>query len=197
MPAKAEPDGIAASIGTSDELGQLPDVSDTELSRDYGQHGSDAAFAGLVKRHLNRVIRQRCAVGIAARAEEITKAVICHPRAHKPPACARTRFLTPGSMKRRGLPPCGFSAGIGSHFANRTLACNPLSKNLRVCWRIGEHLKVAPAGGRRLTVKENLTPQVWPFNLLRFHAEKLLRRRCWKDQRLGEPRSIGLQGVPN
>ena len=54
----------------------MPDVSDMELLQDYARHGSEAAFAELVQRHVNLVysaaLRQ---VGIAAHAEEITQAV--------------------------------------------------------------------------------------------------------------------------
>jgi RNA polymerase sigma factor (sigma-70 family) len=54
----------------------MPDMSDMELLQDYARHGSEAAFAGLVQRHVNLVysaaLRQ---VGIAAHAEEITQAV--------------------------------------------------------------------------------------------------------------------------
>jgi RNA polymerase sigma factor (sigma-70 family) len=54
----------------------MPDVNDMDLLRNYGQQGSEAAFATLVERHINLVysaaLRQVC---IAAHAEEITQAV--------------------------------------------------------------------------------------------------------------------------
>jgi RNA polymerase sigma factor (sigma-70 family) len=54
----------------------MPDVSDMVLLRDYARHGSEEAFAELVRRHVNLVysaaLRQ---VGIAAHAEEIAQAV--------------------------------------------------------------------------------------------------------------------------
>jgi len=54
----------------------MPDESDMELLRNYTTHGTEAAFAGLVERHVGLVysaaLRQ---VGIAAHAEEITQAV--------------------------------------------------------------------------------------------------------------------------
>jgi hypothetical protein len=52
-----------------------------------------------------------------------------------------------------------------------------------------------------LTVKENPKPQVWLSDLLRFHAEKLRRRRGWKNLGLREAYAgalaIGLKDVPN
>ena len=54
----------------------MPDVSDMELLRDYDRHGSEAAFAELVRRHINLVYSVAFRhVGIAAQAEEITQAV--------------------------------------------------------------------------------------------------------------------------
>jgi RNA polymerase sigma factor (sigma-70 family) len=54
----------------------MPDMSDMERLRNYSQQGSEEAFAGLVRQHVNLVysaaLRQ---VGIAAHAEEITQAV--------------------------------------------------------------------------------------------------------------------------
>jgi RNA polymerase sigma factor (sigma-70 family) len=55
---------------------QMHDVSDMELLRNYDRHGSEDAFAELVRRHISLVysaaLRQ---VGIAAHAEEIAQAV--------------------------------------------------------------------------------------------------------------------------
>jgi uncharacterized protein (TIGR03435 family) len=54
----------------------MPDVSDMELLRDYARHGSEAAFAELVRRHVNLVYSAALRhVGIAAHAEEIAQAV--------------------------------------------------------------------------------------------------------------------------
>ena len=54
----------------------MPDVSDMELMRDYDRQGSEAAFAELVRRHINLVYSVAFRhVGIAAHAEEITQAV--------------------------------------------------------------------------------------------------------------------------
>ena len=54
----------------------MPDVSDMELLRDYDRQGSEAAFAELVRRHINLVYSVALRhVGIAAHAEEITQAV--------------------------------------------------------------------------------------------------------------------------
>src|ERR1035438_10394139 len=54
----------------------MPDVSDMELLRDYGRQGSEAAFAELVRRHINLVYSAALRhVGIAVHAEEITQAV--------------------------------------------------------------------------------------------------------------------------
>ena len=54
----------------------MPDVSDMELLRDYDRQGSEAAFAELVRRHINLVYSVAFRhVGIAAHAEEITQAV--------------------------------------------------------------------------------------------------------------------------
>jgi len=54
----------------------MPDVSDMELLRDYDRQGSEAAFAELVRRHINLVYSVAFRhVGIAAQAEEITQAV--------------------------------------------------------------------------------------------------------------------------
>jgi RNA polymerase sigma factor (sigma-70 family) len=51
-------------------------VSDMELLRDYNREGSEAAFAELVRRHINLVYSAALRyVGIAAHAEEITQAV--------------------------------------------------------------------------------------------------------------------------
>ena len=54
----------------------MNDVSDMQLLRDYDRHGSEAAFATVVERHINLVhsIALRH-TGIAAQAEEITQAV--------------------------------------------------------------------------------------------------------------------------
>src|SRR5215472_17393965 len=55
---------------------ETPDASDMDLLREYARHGSEDAFAELVRRHVNLVysaaLRQ---VGIAAHAAEITQAV--------------------------------------------------------------------------------------------------------------------------
>jgi uncharacterized protein (TIGR03435 family) len=54
----------------------MPDVSDMELLQDYARHGSEVAFAELVRRHVNLVYSAALRhVGIAAHAEEITQAV--------------------------------------------------------------------------------------------------------------------------
>ena len=54
----------------------MPDASDMELLRDYDRQGSEAAFAELVRRHINLVYSVAVRhVGIAAQAEEITQAV--------------------------------------------------------------------------------------------------------------------------
>ena len=54
----------------------MPDTSDMELLRDYDRHGSEAAFAALVQRHINLVYSVAFRhVGIGAQAEEITQAV--------------------------------------------------------------------------------------------------------------------------
>ncbi len=54
----------------------MPDASDMELLRDYSRHGSEAAFAELVQRHISLVYSVALRhVGIAAQAEEITQAV--------------------------------------------------------------------------------------------------------------------------
>ena len=54
----------------------MPDVSDMDLLRDYDRQGSEAAFAALVRRHINLVYSVAFRhVGIAAHAEEITQAV--------------------------------------------------------------------------------------------------------------------------
>jgi len=54
----------------------MPDASDIELLRDYDRQGSEAAFAELVRRHINLVYSVALRhVGIAAHAEEITQAV--------------------------------------------------------------------------------------------------------------------------
>jgi len=54
----------------------MPDVSDMELLRDYDRQGSEAAFAEVVRRHINLVYSVAFRhVGIAAHAEEITQAV--------------------------------------------------------------------------------------------------------------------------
>ena len=54
----------------------MPEASDMELLRDYHRHGSEAAFAELVRRHIHLVysVAARHA-GVAAHAEEITQAV--------------------------------------------------------------------------------------------------------------------------
>jgi RNA polymerase sigma factor (sigma-70 family) len=55
---------------------QMPDVSDIDLLRNYDLHGSEDAFAELVRRHINLVYSAAIRhVGIAAHAEEITQAV--------------------------------------------------------------------------------------------------------------------------
>src|ERR1051325_6661943 len=54
----------------------MPDVSDMELLREYNRHGSEAAFAELVQRHINLIYSVALRhVGIAAHAEEITQVV--------------------------------------------------------------------------------------------------------------------------
>jgi DNA-directed RNA polymerase specialized sigma24 family protein len=54
----------------------MPDVSDIELLRDYERIGSEAAFAELVRRHVNLVYSAALRhVRNAAQAEEITQAV--------------------------------------------------------------------------------------------------------------------------
>ena len=54
----------------------MHDASDMDLLRDYDRQGSEAAFAGLVQRHINLVYSVALRhVGIAAHAEEITQAV--------------------------------------------------------------------------------------------------------------------------
>jgi uncharacterized protein (TIGR03435 family) len=54
----------------------MPDASDMELLREYAQHGSEAAFAGLVQRHIALVYSVALRhVGDAAPAEEITQVV--------------------------------------------------------------------------------------------------------------------------
>jgi RNA polymerase sigma factor (sigma-70 family) len=54
----------------------MPDASDMELLQDYDRQGSEAAFAGLVQRHIALVYSAALRhVGIAAQAEEITQAV--------------------------------------------------------------------------------------------------------------------------
>ena len=54
----------------------MADPSDMELLRDYHRQGSEAAFAGLVRRHINLVYSAALRrAGIAAHAEEITQAV--------------------------------------------------------------------------------------------------------------------------
>jgi RNA polymerase sigma factor (sigma-70 family) len=54
----------------------MHDASDIELLRDYNRQRSEAAFAELVKRHINLVYTAALRhVGIAAHAEEITQAV--------------------------------------------------------------------------------------------------------------------------
>ncbi len=54
----------------------MPDVSDMEWLRDYGRQNSEAAFAGLVARHINLVYSAALRhVGIPAHAEEITQTV--------------------------------------------------------------------------------------------------------------------------
>ena len=54
----------------------MHDASDMELLRDYDRQGSEAAFAELVRRHINLVYSVAFRhVGIAAQAEEITQAV--------------------------------------------------------------------------------------------------------------------------
>jgi len=54
----------------------MHDASDMELLRDYDRQGSEAAFAELVRRHINLVYSTALRhVGIAALAEEITQAV--------------------------------------------------------------------------------------------------------------------------
>ncbi len=54
----------------------MTDVNDMELLRDYDRHGSEAAFAALVQRHIHLVYSVALRhTGIAAHAEEITQAV--------------------------------------------------------------------------------------------------------------------------
>ena len=54
----------------------MSDISDMELLRDYARQNSEAAFAELVRRHLNLVYSAALRhVGIAALAEEIAQAV--------------------------------------------------------------------------------------------------------------------------
>jgi uncharacterized protein (TIGR03435 family) len=54
----------------------MPDANEMELLRDYSRHGSEAAFAELVQRHISLVYSVALRhVGIAAHAEEITQAV--------------------------------------------------------------------------------------------------------------------------
>jgi RNA polymerase sigma factor (sigma-70 family) len=54
----------------------MHDASDMELLRDYDRQGSEAAFAELVRRHINLVYSTALRhIGIAAHAEEITQAV--------------------------------------------------------------------------------------------------------------------------
>ena len=54
----------------------MPEVSDMERLRNYSQQGSEEAFAGLVRQHVNLVYSAALRhVGIAAHAEEITQAV--------------------------------------------------------------------------------------------------------------------------
>ena len=44
---------MASAHGQS--ASQMPDVGDMELLRDYDRQGSEPAFAGLVRRHINLV----------------------------------------------------------------------------------------------------------------------------------------------
>ena len=54
----------------------MPDADDIELLRDYGRHGSETAFAELVRRHIALVYSVALRnVGITAHVEEITQAV--------------------------------------------------------------------------------------------------------------------------
>lgn len=54
----------------------MPDASDMDLLQDYDRHGSEAAFAELVQRHISLVYSVALRhVSIAAQAEEITQAV--------------------------------------------------------------------------------------------------------------------------
>jgi uncharacterized protein (TIGR03435 family) len=54
----------------------MPDANDMELLADYARHGSEAAFAELVQRHVALVYSAALRhVGIPAQAEEITQAV--------------------------------------------------------------------------------------------------------------------------
>jgi len=54
----------------------MSEAHDTELLRDYARHGSEAAFAELVRRHIALVYSAAFRhAGVAAHAEEITQAV--------------------------------------------------------------------------------------------------------------------------
>ena len=54
----------------------MPDANDMELVRDYARHNSEAAFAELVRRHINLVysVGLRC-TGQAEDAQDVTQAV--------------------------------------------------------------------------------------------------------------------------
>jgi DNA-directed RNA polymerase specialized sigma24 family protein len=54
----------------------MSETHDMEMLRDYARHGSEAAFAELVRRHIALVYSAAFRhAGVAAHAEEITQAV--------------------------------------------------------------------------------------------------------------------------